>query len=337
MPWVEPTRDKPLAELLGPGILAHWRNLALHPGNVDPFCCAPVWNLAFYDVFCPGRKIFYASSPQGLILFAKYVTQAGDLFLLPIEDSWLFAQNLLGLESPFLLAAHLPELLAECADKKVCIVTSGIQIPSVHAATLIKKFRGHFQFYQERVWIQAAASLKDGVDGWLSRRSANHRAKLRKAVRKAKSNAVVFERIRPNLENWKAVYDRMLAVEHESWKGIGHCGMAELPAREFYANMLNRLALNQEAVVIFAQKADEDIGFIFGGLIGDVYRGQQFSYKAAFANLSIGNLLQFEKINWLCELGVKRYDMGPLTGPRMEYKHHWVEDERTFYAWSMRR
>ena len=39
-----------------------------------------------------------------------------------------------------------------------------------------------------------------------------------------------------------AVLARMLAVEEESWKGQGQCGMTEEPARSFYAAMLRRLA-----------------------------------------------------------------------------------------------
>jgi CelD/BcsL family acetyltransferase involved in cellulose biosynthesis len=31
--------------------------------------------------------------------------------------------------------------------------------------------------------------------------------------------------------------------------------------------------------------------------------------------------MQLEKIRWLCEEGVSRYDMGPL----MDYKRHWTE------------
>ena len=56
-----------------------------------------------------------------------------------------------------------------------------------------------------------------------------------------------------------------------------------------------------------------------------VYRGQQFSYDAAWAPFSVGNLLQAEQIRWLCEENAVRYDMGMSGDPRMAYKQHWAE------------
>jgi CelD/BcsL family acetyltransferase involved in cellulose biosynthesis len=40
-----------------------------------------------------------------------------------------------------------------------------------------------------------------------------------------------------------------------------------------------------------------------------------------------------EKINWLCEEGIKRYDMGPVSGPKMGYKTHWTEKRSEIQAW----
>ena len=129
----------------------------------------------------------------------------------------------------------------------------------------------------------------------------------------------------------------MLRVELTSWKGQGHCGMAEHPAREFYARMIRTLAQDGEARLIFARHEDNDIGFIFGGMAGKVYRGQQFSYAAAWKDWSVGNLMQVEKIAWLCEEGAERYDMGPVVGPRMDYKRHWTEENREIQTWLLRK
>lgn len=130
-----------------------------------------------------------------------------------------------------------------------------------------------------------------------------------------------------------AVYARMLAVEQRSWKGVGHCGMTESPAREFYADMIRRLAAQGTARVMFARHEGQDIGFIFGGMLGPCYRGQQFSYDAAWKDLSIGNLLQVEQIRWLCEEGAVRYDMGTASGEPMAYKLHWTEAHPTSQTW----
>jgi CelD/BcsL family acetyltransferase involved in cellulose biosynthesis len=125
----------------------------------------------------------------------------------------------------------------------------------------------------------------------------------------------------------------MIKVELASWKGFGKCGMAEPGSKEFYDFMIKRLSMTRSGRVIFAQHEGKDIGFIFGGLAGRIYRGQQFSYDDKWKDYSIGNLMQLEKINWLCEEGIKRYDMGPVSGPKMGYKTHWTEKRSEIQAW----
>ena len=84
--------------------------------------------------------------------------------------------------------------------------------------------------------------------------------------------------------------------------------------------------------VVFARAAERDVGFVFGGLAGALYRGQQFSYVEDLAALSLGNLLQQEQIRWLAEEGIARYDLGPL----MEYKLHWAETRTPMEALLLR-
>jgi hypothetical protein len=45
------------------------------------------------------------------------------------------------------------------------------------------------------------------------------------------------------------------------------------------------------ARVVLATRDGEDVGFIFGGMIDAIYRGQQFSFADACRDLSLGNLL----------------------------------------------
>jgi CelD/BcsL family acetyltransferase involved in cellulose biosynthesis len=113
----------------------------------------------------------------------------------------------------------------------------------------------------------------------------------------------------------------MLEVERASWKGIARRGMGDRYSTLFYSGMVRRLAVSGSARVIFARAGERDIGFIFGGLAGTVYRGQQFSYADDWAPFSIGNLMQQEQIAWLAEDAILKYDMGPL----MDYKDHWTE------------
>jgi CelD/BcsL family acetyltransferase involved in cellulose biosynthesis len=108
--------------------------------------------------------------------------------------------------------------------------------------------------------------------------------------------------------------------------------MAGPPSSGFYRQMLRRLAASGAARVVFARAGERDVGYVFGGVAGPFYRGQQFSYAEECRSLSLGNLLQLAQIRWLCEDGVARYDMGSV----MEYKTHWAELEGRGEAWLLR-
>ena len=332
-----------LADCASPCAFPHeipelWQKLALSTGQADPVCCAPSWNLAFHSVFYPHHRIFYLHGMESLLLFREEHDPVNGPFLVPLDDSWLFGQPLLGFYAPELLGEALELLTRAYNGHLPTLVLSGVRL---HRAETVKIYAGYSRIYNFRRYNineQCSASLTGGVDGWLSRRSANHRAKLRKASRKAKDLGVYFERFKPRtIGEALDLYERMLNIERKSWKGVGRCGMAESPSREFYAALIKRYAELGMAHIIFAVRDGRDLGFIFGGAAGGIYRGQQFSYIEEAARFSIGNLLQLEKILWLCELGFLRYDMGPITGPRMEYKRHWTEKIHEAQTWVLHR
>lgn len=313
-----------------------WQKLAVSPSQVDPACSAPSWNLAFHKTFNPANRVFYQLEDESLVIFTEHMTTDGGFYLGPVEDSWMFARPVLGSRvfGAFYLAIN--EWRKEYGAQLPPILLSGMAEDDLSCVKLFLGFRKSFNFYRTNSMAECCASLRGGVDGWLSRRSANHRAKLKKAAKKANAVGVEFERLRPrSREEAAKLYERMLGVERRSWKGIDHCGMAESPSREFYSELIGRQALNGDVLLIFARLDGEDAGFIYGGLCGPYYRGQQFSYVNDMAHLSLGNLMQWEKIKWLCELGAQRYDMGPITGPRMGYKSHWTEIQKESHVWLM--
>lgn len=313
---------------------ATWERAAVSTNQADPFCCTPTWQMAFHDAFGPMRRLLITARSNSLVAFAEYMSLQGDTYLTPIEPHWFFGCPLLGKDAVEMLDAMMGDIEKLYAPAFPRIIISGIRPGGVLSRRLIRTFADRFALYLHSSGVQCAASLDRGVDGYLSRRSGNHRKKLRKQRRLASAQGVCFERVTPaSFEEAEKTYGRMIAVELSSWKGIGKCGMAETPAREFYDSMIKRLASAQAGRVIFARQGDRDIGFIFGGTAGRTYRGQQFSYDEEWKHYSIGNLMQMEQIKWLCEEGARRYDMGPLTGPRMGYKSHWTEKRIKHQTW----
>ncbi len=305
---------------------AHWTRLAAETGQAEPFCCAPEWQLSAHEAFAPEGRPVVLTSPDGLLALAEHEPAAGMTVFTPLEASWCFGSPLLGKDAPELFEAFLAECEHAGAASFPRIILGGMRLETPSTRRLLFRLAGRFQIYIHSGSVQCSASLEGGPDGFLARRSANHRQKLRKAARRAREAGITFEAADPNsVEDARKIYSRMLAVERTSWKGLGRCGMAESPAREFYDLMIRRLARIGAARVMFARREERDIGFIFGGLLGTVYRGQQFSYADSVRESSVGNLLQLEQIVRLCAEGVTRYDMGPLSGPRMDYKRRWTE------------
>lgn len=272
---------------------------------------------------------------NGLIQFAKHRLSSGPV-LGPIERNWLFGCNVLGPGAVDLLKQTLEELSRD--DPAPCpVVIAGLEPEGPLQLALMNQFMKRYAVSKFRDEVQCAASLKGGLDGFLSRRSANWRRNARRYGKRAADKGIVFERHNPMSEaEADAVFARMLAVELTSWKGLGRCGMESPSMARFYSAMLRRLARVGGARVIFAMLDRRDIGFIFGGFTGGIYRGQQFSFDDRCVAMSVGNLMQFEQIRWLCEEGAQRYDLGPLIGPSMEYKYRWTELQFPIEAWLMR-
>ena len=261
-----------------------------------------------------------------MITLCQTTDRSGQVYLAPIESSWCFGANLLGREAVSLLEDTMVEIEGHYAPEFPKIIISGIKPTGSVYRLLRSAFRDRFEFGSFRTGIQCGAALSGGFEGYLSRRSSNTRRNIKKQTRRLLEAGVAFERHSSctPLEA-EILYERMISVELASWKGIGHCGMAENSISSFYRAMIRRLSETGDTRVIMARFEDKDIGFIFGGMAGRIYRGQQFSYDEDWAAGSIGNVMQAEQIKWLCEEGATRYDLGPFKSGRMEYKSHWVE------------
>lgn len=300
----------------------------------DPFSATTYWQLAFREAIDPQREFVVRRSPDGMVQFALH-QNGGKPILGPMERRWLFGCNVLGREGFELFAALTEDANEASSAMPSRFVVSGLAPTSPVLASLRRWAEPRAELARFRAEVQCAASLDGGVDGFLSRRSGNLRRNLKRLSRSAIAAGVSFERAQPDRSAANTVFGRMLTVERSSWKGIRRCGMDQPDTSRFYSGMLERLSAHGAARVIFAMRDGADIGFIFGGVTGGIYRGQQFSFDQRHAPLSIGTLLQFEQICWLCEEGAWRYDLGPLLGADMAYKRHWTELHFPIEAWSI--
>ena len=312
-----------------------WNRLALATPQPDPFCSTTHWQLSWREAIEPRRPLLVQRSEDGLVHLVQHRLSDTAAFG-PIERSWLFGCNLLGPAALDLLGDLLANL-AEEVRASAPIVISGLDPVGQLLTSLKARFASAYAIERFRHEFQCAASLEGGLDGFLSRRSGNFRRNLRRAEKRAAEVELIFERYAPtSAQEADAVFDRMLAVEWTSWKGLSRSGMDAPTMVRFYSTMLRRLARTGDARVIMVKQDESDVGFIFGGRAGGFYRGQQFSFDEDWAAFSIGNLMQFEQVKWLCEEGASRYDLGPLLGPSMEYKHRWTELQLPIEAWILK-
>lgn len=300
-----------------------WNRAAERSPQGDPFCCRTEWQLSLQETFLRRRRLHLRASDSSFLALAERHYPDLGTTLEPLDSLWMFGSALLGPDALDLL----DELLAERADRGAPTTTllGGLMAEGESGPRIVRRFGKRFAIYRLKPVVVCRASLDAGIDGFLERRSALFRKRLRQATRRAATRGIHFERIvaRTPAEA-DAAFDRMLVVERSSWKGKARRGMEQPASSAFYRAMARRLTASGNGRVVFARADECDVGFIFGGIAGPVYRGQQFSYLESWAEASIGNLLQQEQIRWLAEdPAILHYDMGPL----MDYKPHWAEEQ----------
>lgn len=307
--------------------MRHWRALALQTEEADPVCCGSAWQLAWLEASNPDARVLWMASDDSAAIFTVAIEVGKPIMLLPPESNWYFGSTLFGPDSGEMLWEMLETLENGGLGIPVIAILGACMRDSREWRTLRRTFARSADFYPQGVFHNAVASLEGGVDGWLSRRSANFRQKLKKALKAESTAGIAFEFHRPLTKNeGDALYARMLAVEEKSWKGRIGSGICERPSKIFYQGLLRRLIPDKNARIMFARHEEEDIGYIFGSTLGGIYRGQQFSYDHEWAGHSVGNLMQYHVICELCGENFTRYDMGAADGVKMAYKSHWTEN-----------
>jgi hypothetical protein len=279
---------------------------------VDRFCSSSFW------VLPAARHLLPATRPRIFHHEGSYAAFAlSSAWLHPLEVMWGLSCPLVGSDPEAAVDLFLGVLEKE-EDWSAALVTGvleGSPLRSILVRALARRFEVAFGPTTRRY----VARLDYGLDGFLRRRSSGFRRNLDKAERAARRLGVAFE---PAEGDADGSFERLLAVERRSWKGIRGVGIENEPMGSFYRDMNRRLASRGNRRLTFARIEGEDAAYIFGGVFGKTYRGLQFSFDARFRSLSLGNLCQIQEIRRLSEAGIERYDLGS----EVRYKRRWGEE-----------
>lgn len=270
----------------------------------------------------------------GYLAFGKAYHPDGFAYLQPLEASWGLGSPIVGtdIEACVQALAGLPTQHPDCA----LLLLTGLPRRS-------RLFRRVCEVLGRDLGWQMAlgestrrhiADLSGGAEAFLSRRSRNFRRALQRGWQRALSRGITFsgvcqtqmvgegEATETMVSQW---HDRIVDVEARSWKGQDGVGIDQGSFGDFYKVMMPRLYRSGSLRLLFIRADDRDVGYVLGALLGDTYRGLQFSYDQEFVDYSLGNLGQWQQIQWLADEGVRQYDLGT----DMAYKTRWADHSFT--------
>jgi hypothetical protein len=295
------------------------REVATTPG-IDRFCSTTAWILAASSTLMPARAPFSFRGAHGYFAAMRGVHPAGFPYIEPVELAWGLAAPIIG-GDPIPLVEELVALLAARRDWQLAII-SGHTGDGAQRRALERVMPSRWERRRGAPTIRHVASLEGGVDGFLKRRSRELRKSLRKSLRAAEVRGITFESVRAPETEAAALYARIQDIEARSWKALEGVGISQGPMRAFYEQMLPRLCAKGQQRTVFARDGGRDIGYVLGAVFEGEYRGLQFSYDDAYAELGVGSLLQYHQVVALCDEAVLRYDLGT----EMDYKRRWAEE-----------
>lgn len=295
--------------------------VAKTPG-IDTFCSSTAWILSAYEAFSPEYETWLMESEHGFVALVQSHHERLGQFRQPLEASWCLASPFVGEDTNALVQDFMQASLTGERNWDLLFL-SGLERDGALYNSLIERFSGMFFVGVGPPVVRFVASLDGGVEGFLSRRASKFRANLRRLDRRATD--ANFEKTYISSAQgplpWEAIYDRILAIETNSWKGQSGTGILDAPMQLFYKKMLPRLNQTGMLRVLFITKDGEDVAFVFGGVFCNRYRGLQISFNNDYRSFSPGNLAQYWMIQHLIEEGVEAYDLGS----ELEYKRRWAE------------
>lgn len=286
--------------------------------EIDLYCSSSTWILPAHAAFAPHQRSFIHRTEHG------YLTLASDdqtrRVLMPLELSWGFPSALIG-ERPEDMVIDLAMLLGSERRSWELVALGGIVPGSRAFDALLRHLSHRYRLMKGESTRRYRASLVNGIDGYLGKRSRDFRKSLRRSREKASAIGMTFERV-PSGSSAKEVYERVLAVDKRSWKGLEDSGLSSEAMATHYRLQTQRLLARDSLRLWFARHEDRDVGYILGGVFANTYRGLQFAYDDDYSAIGLGNLMQLVTLEALCEEGVALYDLGS----DVAYKARWGDE-----------
>lgn len=302
---------------------------ALRTPRIDGFCSSSAWIVPAHHAFHPVAVPWILQGADGFAPLAVDHADSVGRYVAPLEAMWGLASPLLS-SDPVRLARDLAAKLLDQRRRWDTLWFSGLAMDSDAFRALVGAFGRRCRLGLGPQTVRHVASVDGGFEGWIERRSAKFRANIRRTVRRAEQEGITYSR----LDRFEAqgagqrLFDRILAVERRSWKGMSEQGIQSGAMLRFYQLMVAQLARDGRLRVVLARQGESDVAFCFGAVFGDTYRGLQMSFADEYRALGAGNLVQAEMIRWLGEDGVPEYDLGT----DIPYKMRWSEPGLTTVA-----
>lgn len=285
--------------------------------RIDGFCSSSAWVLPAQAAFAAEAEPFISHGPAGFVALMRLTLTDGRVVGLPLEAGWGLATPFAG-PDPLALADQFAQMLA-WPDAPTSYYLSGLEKDGPLFRAVIGRLVGDARFGLGHICERRVTRIDAGVDAWLGARSAKFRANLRRERRRADAAGYTWTWLRASADP-AALFERIMRIEAESWKGREGVGVHLGQAREFYRRITHRLAATDQLRVLIGQHDGADVAYVLGGLFGATFRGLQLSYVAEHRPFALGNVAQLKTIEALCGDGVVDYDLGT----EMEYKARWA-------------
>lgn len=285
---------------------------------IDHFCSSSLWVLPAATALLPGREPWIHADGGSYWALMRGVHPSGFRYLEPLEAMWGLSCPVVGADLEG-VAEGVATLTQRARGDWQVMVLTGLHRESALVRALLTRLVGSVRVGLGQTTLRHWADLSAGYEPYLARRSRELRKSLRRSARRASEAGI--DLVAGASESPRELFERIVAIEARSWKGRAGVGIDQGVMHDFYRAMLPMLHRNGALRVKFARRDGTDLGYILGGVLGDTYRGLQFSFDDEARALGLGNLLQEAQMQALVREGVTCYDLGT----DVAYKQRWSD------------